>query len=143
MRTGEQMDNRTASDAPVRVALPAEIDVANVAMVYSLLSAAGVLGAPLIIADLTGTSFCDVAGVNCLLAAHHEAAAGGAQLRLALSPWSTVRRVMVMLGAHYRLPVYFSVEEASDPRAVPREPLSVRRLFACPPLPGRGPDGAR
>jgi len=124
------MDDQTAGEAPVIVTLPAEIDMASVSVVRSRLSAAVMLGAPVIIADLTGSSFCDTAGVRCLLAVRDEMAAGGGQLRLVLRPGSIARRIIVLLEADHLLPVYSSVDEASDPPAAERDPLSPRPVLA-------------
>lgn len=123
------MGDQTAGDAPVIVALPATIDMASVSVVRSRLAAAVILGAPVIVADLTATSFCDTAGVRCLLAVRDEAAAAGRQLRLVLRPGSLARRIMVLLEADHLLPVYSSVEEASELRAAARDPLSSRLVL--------------
>ena len=69
--------------APVVVALPAQIDITNADRAGARLAAALGVGAAVLIADLTATTFCDCAGVRNLLQAHHQAAAEHRQLRLA------------------------------------------------------------
>ncbi len=58
------MSKPLADDTPVIVALPAEIDLSNADQVYDQLYAALVSGAPVVIADFTGTRFCDCAFLN-------------------------------------------------------------------------------
>jgi anti-anti-sigma factor len=77
------MGAHAADGAPVIVALPAEIDLTNVDRVYDLLDAAVASGAPVIVADLTGTTFCDSEGMQRLIMIHKRAACRDAQLRLA------------------------------------------------------------
>ena len=78
---------------PVVVTLPDEIDITNAGFVAGQLRAALASGAAVVIADLTATTFCDCSGVRSLLLAHHHAAAGDIQFRLACSsarpgpPW--------------------------------------------------------
>jgi RNA polymerase sigma-B factor len=59
-----------------------------------------------IIADLTATSFCDSAGWRHLLLAYRQAAAAGAQLRLAIPPHGPVGRVVQLTGIGRHVPVY-------------------------------------
>jgi anti-anti-sigma factor len=130
------MEGGGAVGAPAIVTMPAAIDVANVDVIQSQLSAAFLLGAPLVIADLAGTSFCDIAGLRLLLTARQQAAAGGVELRLVLPSGSQMRRLAVLLAADHQLPVYSSVEEATAPSAVPADPPATRRLFALRPKGG-------
>lgn len=107
------MGAHAADGAPVIVDLPAEIDLTNVERVYDQLDAAVLSGAPVIIADLTGTTFCDSAGMQRLIMIHRRAAARDVQLRLAVTPGGAVRRMVEMLGLDKRLPVYSSAQEAT------------------------------
>jgi anti-sigma B factor antagonist len=126
-------DQAAGDVAPVIVGLPGEIDVANVGHVYDLLSAALDTGTRVIVADLTGTEFCDAAGVRMLVMVRGQAAARDAQLRLAIAPGALLRRLLVLLRADHLLPVYATAQEASELLALPQYPLFTSR----PPTPRR------
>ena len=106
------MSDQLTSSTPVIVALPAEIDLSNADHVYDQLYAALVSGAPVVIADFTGTRFCDCACLNRLLRVHNQAADHNAQLRLVIPPGAPVRQVVKLLGLDQQLPVYASTETA-------------------------------
>lgn len=126
------MDDQVASrGAYAIVALPAEIGPATIRQVYERLYAAVASGAPIIIADLTGTHFCDAAGMRHLLVIREEAAARGSQLRLVIPPGVPMREVLVLLGADHLLPVYSSLREASGPLTARQDPLSRGRPDAA------------
>ena len=83
MHTDERRDNAvSAVSAPVIAALPAEIDLSNSAEVGAALRQNFKPGVSLVIADLTGTVFCDSSGIRQLLLAHDLAAESQAELRL-------------------------------------------------------------
>ena len=98
---------------PVVIALPAEIDVTNAAGILDLITAACAPGVPVVIADLTGTSFCDSAGLNHLIQASHKAAANGTELRLAICPDGAVSRIIELTGISQHIPVYPSAQLAA------------------------------
>jgi anti-sigma B factor antagonist len=103
--------------------LPNEIDIASRGAAEAELLAA--VSAPgLVIADMTGTTCCDTAGMRMLLAAHNRARSSGATLRVAVTPGTSVARVMAILGLHRRLSVYDSVEDAQAACAARRLPLA-------------------
>ena len=146
------MADQAAGDiAPVIVGLPGEIDVANVGHVYDLLSAALDTGARVIVADLTGTEFCDAAGVRLLVMVRGQAAVRDAQLRLVIAPGALLRRLLVLLRADHLLPVYATAAGGVPGRSrcrstrcsVPgrrRRGGRERRLSRPPPAaPGRRP----
>ncbi|HET9972942.1 MAG TPA: STAS domain-containing protein, partial [Streptosporangiaceae bacterium] len=54
---------------PVIIVLPREIDITNASDVAELITAACAPGVPVVIADLTGTSFCDSVGLRHLIQA--------------------------------------------------------------------------
>ena len=58
------MADQITEATPAVVVLPAEIDVTNSELAFGLLAAALAPGVPLVIADLTATSFCDTSGVH-------------------------------------------------------------------------------
>ena len=99
---------------PVIIALPAEIDLTNASDVLELITAACAPGIPVVIADLTSTSFCDSSGLQHLIRASDKAAANGTELRLAISPGGAVSRIFELTGISQRLPVYPSTQLAAS-----------------------------
>ena len=108
------MDDQAAQVMPVVVVLPAEIDVTNSEQVYEQLLAALAPGVDIVIADMTSTIFCDSSGVHAIMHAYESAAARDVRLRLAVSPASSVRRVLELIGVGRLMPVYPSLREALD-----------------------------
>ena len=103
--------------------LPGEIDVASRGSAEAGLLAA--VSAPgLVIADMTGTVICDSAGMRMLVAAHNRARSSGATLRVAVTPGTSVARVMAILGVNRILSVYDSVEDAQTACAARPLPLT-------------------
>jgi anti-anti-sigma factor len=103
--------------------LPSEIDIASYGAAEAGLLAA--VSAPgLVIADMTGTAICDSAGMRMLLTAHKRARSSGATLRVAVTPGTSVARVMNVLGVNRILSVYDSVEDAQAECAARRLPLA-------------------
>ncbi|MDR0341527.1 MAG: STAS domain-containing protein [Nocardiopsaceae bacterium] len=96
----------------VVVTLPVQIDIANSGQVHDVLVGSLGGGAAVLIADGTGTTFCDCAGVSALTRAHHQAAATGAQLRVAACP--AVLRILELTGADDLLDTYPTVAAALD-----------------------------
>jgi anti-sigma B factor antagonist len=66
-------------------------------------------GAPVVIADMTGTRFCDSACVSELRLARQTAAANGTELRIVVTS-ALVRRVLAVTGLDAVLPVYASLD---------------------------------
>lgn len=96
---------------PVTVTLPAEIDAANSAAVgKSLLDAIDKPG--VVIADMTGTTFCDSSGVRMLVSLWDRAEASGSTLRIVITPGGSLERILGILGLHRVLPIYTSVQDA-------------------------------
>jgi anti-anti-sigma regulatory factor len=92
------------------VRLPAEIDSSNADHVRQQLCTALTPGVRIVVADLTTTTFCDVAGVRGLARARAYAAARNTELRLA------VRRVLLMISPGGPFLLYASTGEAmADP----------------------------
>jgi anti-sigma B factor antagonist len=108
------MSDQAARIMPVVVELPAEIDVTNSEQVHNRLVAAMTPGVDIVIADMLATSFCDSSGVHAIMFAHEAAVTRGIQLRLAVSPDGSVRRVLQLIGAGRILSVYSSLAEAVD-----------------------------
>ena len=108
------MNDKAAQVVPAVVVLPGEIDVTNADQVYDELVAALVPGLSVLIADMTGTQFCDSSGVHALMHANESAAARDVRMRLAVSPTTSVRRVLQLIGVGLVIPVHESLKEALD-----------------------------
>jgi anti-anti-sigma factor len=106
------MSDQLTGSRPVIVALPAEIDLSNAEQVYDQLAAALASGAAVVIADFTGTRFCDCACLNRLLRVHNQAAGHDAKLRLVIPRGAPVREVVKLLGLDQQLPIYASIAAA-------------------------------
>jgi anti-sigma B factor antagonist len=91
------------------VAMPTEIDAANASKIRQGLLSAVSLGAAVVVIDLSGTTFCDSAGVHAIIAAYRQAAANGTQLRLVAT---AVLRVLTLVGAGQLIPIYPTLEAA-------------------------------
>ncbi len=73
----------------------------------------------LVIADLTGTVFCDSSGIRQLLLAHDLAAESQAELRLVAGA-SGVRRALQITGADQVLALYPTLQAALAARPGPK-----------------------
>ena len=108
------MDDRAARVMPVVVVLPAEIDVTNSREVYGELVGAVAPGVDTVIADMMSTVFCDSSGVHAIMHAYESGAERGGRMLLAVSPATSVRRVLELIGVGRLMPVYTSLQEALD-----------------------------
>jgi anti-anti-sigma factor len=80
------------------ITMPEEIDMSNGAEVQDgLLAALGEQPAVLVV-DMTGTTFCDSAGVRAIMLSHRQASSQGSELRLVISS-PGVHRVFSIIGA--------------------------------------------
>lgn len=95
------------------ITLPDEIDVTNAGQVRAALEQALAAGARVVAADLTRTRFCACQGVRALLETAQDAAAAGAELRVAAGG-PAVRQVLELTGADRLLDTYPSVEAALE-----------------------------
>jgi anti-anti-sigma factor len=95
----------------VVVTVPAEIDKSNSVDVYKQLCAAVVPGAGVVVADLTGTTFCDSSGVREIYHAYEHALETGADMRIVI-PHGQVMRVIELVGLDRVLPMYPSFRAA-------------------------------
>jgi anti-sigma B factor antagonist len=93
------------------ITLPHEIDMANANRVGADLQAAFAPGVTVVVADMTGTTFCDSRGIRTLVLARKQAAASGAELRLVVRS-AGVLRVLGLLGLEGWLAIYPSLQEA-------------------------------
>jgi anti-sigma B factor antagonist len=108
------MNDQAAQVVPVVVVLPAEIDVTNSEQVYEQLVAVLAPGVSTVVADLTSTVFCDSSGVHAIMHAYESAAARDVRMRLAVSPATSVRRVLELIGVARLMPVYPTLAEALE-----------------------------
>jgi anti-anti-sigma factor len=144
-------ETRRPARAPARpavVILPAEIDIANAGRVGEELSSAIARGAGIVIADMTGTRFCDSSGISMLVQAHRQAAANRAELRLVVLA-TAVLRALKLVRMDFLLPIYPSLDAALKPGAQPERELPapappVHSGLGIDALPGlRAGDSAR
>jgi anti-sigma B factor antagonist len=106
---------RNPTSSPAIVVLPDEIDLTNYTAATS--SLLGALDNPgLVVADMTGTTFCDSAGLRMLLVADRHARASRSTLRIVIRPDSSVARSLAILGMDRMLSIYASLEDAMPAR---------------------------
>lgn len=98
------------SGVPV-VAAPEEIDVTNAPQLQSALLDSVKGGHGTLVADLTGTRFCDSSGIKALVAAHKRARAEGGELLLAVSS-APVLRVFAITGIDREIHCFPSLQDA-------------------------------
>ena len=91
--------------------LPVEIDIASAGQVREDLLTVLNRGPDLLIVDMTGTTFCDSAGVNAIVRAYKRAAASGARMRLVVSA-PTVQRVLAITAVDRLIGTYPTVAAA-------------------------------
>jgi anti-anti-sigma factor len=106
------MDAQEILAIPVIVTMAAEIGITNAGSTAEQLLSAIAPGVSAVIADLTGTAFCDCSGVRSLLLADHKAAASNTRLLLAV-PAGAVLRILEMLG----LPARYGSTRPWPPRS--------------------------
>jgi anti-sigma B factor antagonist len=100
------------------VTMPGEIDVVNSGEVSERLAEVIGAGARTVIADMSGTEFCDSAGVKAVVHAYRHAKAQGCELRLVVTA-AAVRRVFGLTEVDRLIPICETMDEAlstlSDP----------------------------
>lgn len=90
---------------PVVITLPGEIDMGNADRVSEELNAAFGPGVDVVIADMSGTRFCDTSGIQALVMAHKRAKASNTQFRVVAGP-GEVRQVLEILHLDTVLAIY-------------------------------------
>lgn len=93
------------------ITLPAEIDAANSGQIGERLKAAAAAGPPLLIADMTFTTFIDSSGIRAVVRVSQLARRSGTELRLVV-PAAQVLRTLTITGVDRLLPIYPSVGAA-------------------------------
>jgi len=100
-----------AGAATIVVTLPGEIDLANADRVGEDLNAAFRPGVGVVVADMSGTRFCDTSGIHALVMAHKRAKAGNTEFRVVAGP-GEVRRVLEILRLDTVLAIYPQLDMA-------------------------------
>jgi anti-sigma B factor antagonist len=78
-----------AGDVPV-VVTPGDIDITNASVFRTALLEAAGRGRTFVV-DMSGTQFCDTAGIHALVAAHKQARDDGGEVRLVVTSASVLR----------------------------------------------------
>lgn len=108
------------------VAAPKEIDASNADWLRAVLLEAASRGQATFVVDMTGTQFCDSAGVTVLVRVHKQALAEGGELRLVLPTSGSVWRIFTVTGLDGLIPHFTSLEQAlaqvPEGRVRPRGP---------------------
>ena len=81
------VDSPSAHGATIVVRLPGEIDLANAARVGEELHAAFGPGVGIVIADMSGTRFCDTSGIHALVMAYKRGQASHTGFRCGGRAW--------------------------------------------------------
>ena len=120
---------------------PAEIDFTTCGELRAILLRWHGRGHATMVVDLTGTVFCDVAGMRELAWAHQRAVAGGGGLRVVIPGECAVARIFTLTGLDRVIPHFATVTQAlaqlpaAGPRwgrapgpaaALPRPPADAR-----------------
>ena len=116
-----------AQARPVVVTLPAEIDITNADAIGAALSFAIARSAGIVIADMTGTRFCNSSGISMLVQAHRQAVANQAELRLVVLS-AAVLHALTLVRVDFLLPIYSSLDAALAPGAAPEPELPAPAL---------------
>jgi len=113
------------TDQTVVVTLPAEIDITNADAIREELLSAINQGADIMIADLSGTRFCDSAGVSTLVRAFRRATSSATKMRLVVGGLA-VERVLALTGVDRLIEIYPTVATALGSLGVPPTPGPAR-----------------
>jgi anti-sigma B factor antagonist len=102
---------------------PLNIDAANAGWLQNMLLRAASCRRATVVVNMTGTRFCDSAGVGALVRAHEQALTKGGELVLVI-PASAVLRVFALTGIARVIPHFADLNEALErARAVVPRPL--------------------
>jgi anti-sigma B factor antagonist len=94
------------------VAAPEEIDITNAPSLRSAMLAAAAHANGTLVVDMAATRFCDVSGLQALLAARRRALVEGGELLVVLPRAAGARRVLAISGAEYVIRCFSGVDEA-------------------------------
>jgi anti-sigma B factor antagonist len=124
------------------VTLPAEIDLTNASLAGGTLLTVLNRGASGVIADMSGTSFCDAAGVRAIVRAHQRALLLDSWLRVIITHhavWRTFR----LVGADSVLRIYPALDSALAGLGDEPDPPSTAPPTGPPDRPPDHPPGGR
>jgi anti-sigma B factor antagonist len=93
------------------VATPEEIDMTNAAGLEAAFLEASALGHDTFVVDMSGTQFCDSAGVHALVQAHKLFRSEGGEMLLVVSS-TAVQRVFAIIGIDRLIPSFPTLEQA-------------------------------
>jgi len=93
------------------VATPEEIDMTNAAGLQAALLEASALGHDTFVVDMSGTQFCDSAGVHALVRAYQRSRSEGGEMLLVVSA-TAVLRVFAIIGIDHLIPSFPTLEQA-------------------------------
>jgi anti-sigma B factor antagonist len=93
------------------VTLPQHVGEFNASRIHEQLLLVIYRGATELVADMTGTAWCDQVGVAVVARAYRRAAACGTQLRLVVTA-KAVRRMLALRGLDRLIPIYPSLDDA-------------------------------
>ena len=113
------VDSPDAQWATTVVHLPSEIDMANANRVGEDLLAAFGPSVRIVIADMSGTRFCDTSGIHALVIAHQRAKASNTEFRVVVPPGEVHRALEklhldTMLAIYPRLDVALVARDRND-----------------------------
>jgi anti-sigma B factor antagonist len=119
------------------VTAPAEIDATTVGQLRAILLEWHGRGHTTVVVDMTGTLFCDSAGLRELVWAHKRGVAESGGLRLVIPAGGAVLRVLTVTGLDHLIPHFAALEQA-----LARVPAASRPLGPGPdPEPAAAPAG--
>jgi anti-sigma B factor antagonist len=118
-----------AGDVPV-VTTPAEIDSTTAGELRAVLLERQSRGHTTVVVDMTGTQFCDSAGLRELVRAHKRGQADGGGLRLVTPADGAVPRVFALTGLDGLIPHFTTVAQALA--QVPTASIRARRPDSPP-----------
>jgi anti-sigma B factor antagonist len=98
------------SGVPV-VVTPEAVDITNADGLRAALLESSEQSHGRLVVDMSGTQFCDTAGLHALVGAHKRALAQGGQVRLVVSG-AAVQRIFALTGLDQVIPNFASVQEA-------------------------------
>ena len=91
------------------VTMPAEIDAVNAGAVRQALLAEASHDAAVLIIDMSGTTFCDSAGVQVIIDTYKQAAVARTRLLLVAT---AMTRILTLVGVDQLMPIYPTLEAA-------------------------------
>jgi anti-sigma B factor antagonist len=101
-----------ADDARCVLEIQGEIDISNAKEMGRAMEAAIPNGAPLVVIDLTRTTYLDSAGIQLLFRIADRLHERRQRLRLVVPTGSPIRKVLELTGIHRLIPLIERVDEA-------------------------------